>query len=920
MWYRKGLFFILFLSLIFTGACQKKSKEQLLNEGKKLLESGNPKGAIVLFKTALEKDKNFVDARFLLAQAYKETGRLEIAEKELKKVVLQRPSDKKAHLELARVYLGLKLPDKALNEILPYLKQHEPSPEVLEIAGLASVLKKENSVAIGYFKRALKSAPGRVKAAVSLSNLYLQLGNADDALNVVKRALKISPDNKSLLYAYAQIMNYNNDLDSVLEIYDRILNKNPSELYALYQKGIILIKKEKYKEALKTSEKLIKNYPKLFVGYKLKGIVKFIQKDYDNALVSLELALSKRPDAAAYYYKGLSLLYKGNTEQALTAFYNCLDQNPNFTKARLLISMILLNKGRYDDAITEAKKVVEKEQNNALAHNILGSAYMQKGLYDRGMDEFNRAIKLDPSLVSAHLKKGLYYLKSGKTVSAETEFKTALKIKPDALQSRILLASYYIQKHNYDRAIATIRDGLTGKKQDALLHNILARLYLTKNKPDLVTAELNKAIQKNNEYLPSYFNLATVYLLTGRQQKAIDTLKDVLKVAPDNLRALLTLAAYYDSVNNNKEAEKFYNKALITRNKQAYLSFAKYYLRNRKPEKALKTINIAIDQNLTGKELYELKGIIQHSLRRYQDALETFDALKGIDLYRGIRYMVDTYFSMNSPSKAIKLLKEEIEKRPDDIRILAELVRAYIIEKNTDKAITTASNIIKKAENSPVGYLALSNVLMRKGDYNGAIKSLREGLTKNKKAIPLYVTLSGIYRRRGDYKKALSVLKKAKEIVPASADLAFTEGAIYQETGNIKKAISAYDEALSYSSRHFPSLNNLAYIYANNPNTLKKALVLASRAYILAPYKPEIQDTLGYVLLKNGEAEKAKKLFEKASQLLPDNPSILYHLGIAYFKTGEKNRAIEVLNRALKKKHFPEYSDAKKLLERVKRG
>ena len=89
---------------------------------------------------------------------------------------------------------------------------------------------------------------------------------------------------------------------------------------------------------------------------------------------------------------------------------------------------------------------------------------------------------------------------------------------------------------------------------------------------------------------------------------------------------------------------------------------------------------------------------------------------------------------------------------------------------------------------------------------------------------------------------------------------------------------------------------------------------------MIAPYKPEIQDTLGYVLLKTGKPEKAKKLFEKALKLMPQNPSILYHLGTAYYKTGENNRAIEVLKQALKKKDFPKYSKAEKLLERLKKG
>ena len=46
-----------------------KTKESLLSEGIKLLNGNNPRGAIVLFRNALEKDRNFFEARFQLARA-----------------------------------------------------------------------------------------------------------------------------------------------------------------------------------------------------------------------------------------------------------------------------------------------------------------------------------------------------------------------------------------------------------------------------------------------------------------------------------------------------------------------------------------------------------------------------------------------------------------------------------------------------------------------------------------------------------------------------------------------------------------------------------------------------------------------------------------------------------------------------------
>ena len=62
--------YLLILLLILLTSCGGKTKEELYAEGMKQVKDGNHNGAIVLFKNALEKDQNYVDARYQLARAY----------------------------------------------------------------------------------------------------------------------------------------------------------------------------------------------------------------------------------------------------------------------------------------------------------------------------------------------------------------------------------------------------------------------------------------------------------------------------------------------------------------------------------------------------------------------------------------------------------------------------------------------------------------------------------------------------------------------------------------------------------------------------------------------------------------------------------------------------------------------------------
>ena len=147
---------ILSLLVLLSGCTGKyKTKEQLLNEGIKLVQNNNPGGAIILFKNALDKDQNYFDARFQLAKAYYAIGKLDAAEKELQKVRRQDPSSREVQIELERVLAHTNRPDDALKEIARYLGDGSTDCDALDIAGWAHAVKEDHPGAVTLLKRAV---------------------------------------------------------------------------------------------------------------------------------------------------------------------------------------------------------------------------------------------------------------------------------------------------------------------------------------------------------------------------------------------------------------------------------------------------------------------------------------------------------------------------------------------------------------------------------------------------------------------------------------------------------------------------------------------------------------------------------------------------------------------------------------------
>ena len=112
--------------------CKGHTKESLNSEGEALFKQGNYNGAIVHYKNALEKDPNFVQARFNLGLAYLETGKLDQAEREFQKVQLQNPHDGRVNFQLARIANFQNKPAVAVPLLTSYLKDNPNDPAAME--------------------------------------------------------------------------------------------------------------------------------------------------------------------------------------------------------------------------------------------------------------------------------------------------------------------------------------------------------------------------------------------------------------------------------------------------------------------------------------------------------------------------------------------------------------------------------------------------------------------------------------------------------------------------------------------------------------------------------------------------------------------------------------------------------------------
>lgn len=860
-----------------------QSKEELFEQGNQVSDEGNYRGAIVLFKSALEKDANYLEARIGLADTYLATGSFDKAENEYKKVLHQNPTAKELLLKLAKVHLGQQKPASALLVLDEYHSSMPESSASLTLYGQAHGASGDLASAEIYFKKALQLQPDAIPPRINLAKVYLQHQNVIDARQLLKAIILQDKSTVEAYYLLAGIETRDGQRDAALEVYQSLVAVQPLELQALYMIGLLQIDKGNFKEAQQSVDTLLTTFKDRPEGLRLKGLLLYHQGEFTQAVQTFETSIRQQPHLLTYFFMGLSHFNLDQLELALNNFQKALDLDPDFERARILVAMTLLKQERVDDAITEISKILRTNPDNGYAHNILGSAYLAKGQFDDGMAELERATEIDPGLADAHLKRGIFHLAKGEGVQGEIDLVKAVAAAPEVLNSRLMLVTHYLRQKNYSAAIETLQAGMDGSPADALLGNYLAAAYFSQKKPELALQALQKAKLANSAYLTPYFNLASYYATKADYPKALTEYQSVLQLDNKNIKALFGMAAIYNLQGLPAELDKIYQKLEATGVEEGFVAAATYQIKQKKFVEALAIVERGLDQYKTAPALLEIEGGLYLQQKQFEKAESSFIRLSGVAPERGSEF----------------------------------LLRLYLSNNQLDNAKALVADLLKSSSDQDYAYLLASGLALSQKQPEEAIKLLQQGSERVKNKLRIQMQLAGVYQGKGAVQQAEQTYQQVVEEFPRFSPAYTSLGFINEARGDKGKALDLYRLALKYDANNVSALNNLAYLLTDNFGQEKEALDLAMLAYLNQSNDPRIMDTLGYVLLKNKRPDNAVTLLEHAVKLLPGAATVKLHLAMAQLGVKQQEKARVLLTEVVASGAEPEVKQAQALLKNL---
>ena len=146
-----------------------------------------------------------------------------------------------------------------------------------------------------------------------------------------------------------------------------------------------------------------------------------------------------------------------------------------------------------------------------------------------------------------------------------------------------------------------------------------------------------------------------------------------------------------------------------------------------------------------------------------------------------------------------------------------------------DKAVSYYKEAIRLYPEYTEAHFFLADVYDKTGEQGLAIYYYKKTIESNPDYFYAYLNLGSIYESMGKDNEALSLFKTAEIIDDTNHLLYFNFGVVYHKLGRIDLSIECYRKSLSLYSFYPYAYLNLAIIYKDKKNDLKKAIEIYSK-------------------------------------------------------------------------------------------
>lgn len=918
-------FFIFFIPQFLFA--DKDEAAKLYEDAVVRINENDTKGAIIQLKNVLKYDPDMLPARVLLGKSYLHDGQPGNAESELKEANRLGADPALTLPSLAKAYL-LQFKYQTLIKLNTTNLPREVQSELLVYRGHAYLEMNQLDNAELSFTEAEKLNPEMASPVSGIALVRLHQGKLAEARKMSDKALQLDADEASVWSVRASISHLEGNLEKALEQYRKVLELDKNDIEARLARVGIFLDLDKREEARRDLEFLREEYnfePRSIYlqavllkreGDGTKALAK--TQEAANILIEIDPSVIKN-SRSLLMLSGLVFFDLKQFELAKAYLNTFVKKFPKQVGARKILGSILLSERQYEEGINVLNPAYKLAPKDPRVLDLLGNAYMQVGKADLAVELLEKAAVFSYEQADIRKDLALGYLSAGEQQLALTEL-TKLYEKDKSQQSGIVLALVYYKIGELEKALNLCKKLLEQESENTVFLNWMGSIEAASSKFSDARKHFQKAIALDPSFLIAQINLGKLLLAEGKLAEARKHYLAILDNHPEHIATIMELSRVYELEANLDKAIQWMNKALRLDKKliSTRLYLVRLYIRSGQAEKALalaeKVVFLApenMDARLAvvSSALAAGKpGDARFSLKKMKDIALT-DAES---LFRIARVEKQAGFLKS----AITTMTLSLHYRPNYLPAQIILTDTLLQDGQTENAYEWALKIKDTNPELATSYRLMGDVFMKQSRPEEAAKEYVEAFSREpdtNNTLNLYLALE----QSGANQKGINLLEDWLKTNPEDHQARYVLAQANLQLGQLTKAQQNLEWILKDSPEQPLLLNNLANLYALTHDP--RALETIKKALKLLPEDPAINDTMGWLLVQDGDAKQGLRYLREAHYRKGDDPEIRYHIAVALYKLGRNSEALKELNATLKtKQDFNGIKEARKLQAQLK--
>ena len=490
---------------------------------------GDQKEALLAFKRATRYDPKEVWYWYHMTDLLVEMRQYDEALAPAQEAVRVDPKHAFSWAKLGQVMRYLRRPDEALKAYDRAIELQSDYAWALNGKGIVLEQLGRHEDALEAYRRTTEIAPGDVWHWYNLGNVYALLGRYDDALPILEQATKVNPNHARTWARMGNVLRQLGLPDAALIAYDRAVTLQPDYAWAWNERGITLEKLGRHTDALESYRHATAAAPEdaLYLLQQADNLLALDQ--VGQAATLLERALQTEIKNGKLWAK-LGQVYRrmNKHEDALRAYVQATDHEPNYAWAWNGRGLTLAALGRYDDALMAFRKATELDPVDVWYGYNLGETLVTLGHFRAAAETLEKSTRQHPEHAESWAKLGQAYRR--------------LDQHADALKA-------------YDRALA-INDHYAW----AWNGRGLALEALSRREEALASYE--RALAEDTNVIWYYTNLVDLLLDMGKKREALAAIERATAALPDNPTGWARRGQVLRRLSDNRKAVESYRRAI----------------------------------------------------------------------------------------------------------------------------------------------------------------------------------------------------------------------------------------------------------------------------------------------------------------------------------------------------------------------